>query len=159
MPCLCKPFPSSPTSSLQTARPAFFYPLSRELVRFVVEVIDQLDLSNLTRKYARRGSKAHHPATLLSILIYDYATGVFSSSASSPPTSTPITTPLSPFTVGFWVSWRACLCRCWRWPKSATRERNPVANHQRHPSQAYAIPTRLTSRTKSRDHGDLGRRL
>ncbi len=49
------------------------------LARFVVEVIDQLDLSNLTRKYAGRGSKAHHPATLLSILVYGYATGVFSS--------------------------------------------------------------------------------
>lgn len=29
------------------------------LARFVVEVIDQLDLSNLTRKYAGRGSKAY----------------------------------------------------------------------------------------------------
>lgn len=49
------------------------------LARFVVEVIDQLDLSALTRQYAGRGSKAHHPATLLAILVYGYATGVFSS--------------------------------------------------------------------------------
>jgi transposase len=49
------------------------------LARFVVAVIDQLDLSNLTRQYAGRGSKAHHPATLLAILVYGYATGVFSS--------------------------------------------------------------------------------
>lgn len=49
------------------------------LARFIVEVIDQLDLSNLTRQYAGRGSKAHHPATLLGILVYGYATGVFSS--------------------------------------------------------------------------------
>jgi len=49
------------------------------LARFVVEVIDQLDLSNLTRQYAGRGSRAHHPATLLAILVYGYATGVFSS--------------------------------------------------------------------------------
>jgi transposase len=49
------------------------------LARFVVEVIEQLDLSNLTRQYAGRGSKAHHPATLLAILVYGYATGVFSS--------------------------------------------------------------------------------
>ena len=49
------------------------------LARFVVEVIDGLDLSNLTRQYAGRGSKAHHPATLLSILVYGYSTGVFSS--------------------------------------------------------------------------------
>lgn len=49
------------------------------LARFVVEVVDQLDLSELTRQYAGRGSKAHHPAVLLSLLIYGYATGVFSS--------------------------------------------------------------------------------
>ena len=49
------------------------------LARFVVEVIDSLDLSNLTRQYAGRGSKAHHPATLLAILVYGYSTGVFSS--------------------------------------------------------------------------------
>ena len=49
------------------------------LARFVVEVIDQLDLSKLTRQYAGRGSKAHHPATLLAILVYGYANGVFSS--------------------------------------------------------------------------------
>lgn len=49
------------------------------LARFVVEVIDGLDLSNLTRQYAGRGSKAHHPATLLAILVYGDSTGVFSS--------------------------------------------------------------------------------
>jgi transposase len=49
------------------------------LARFIVEVIDQLDLSELTRQYTGRGSKAHHPATLLAILVYGYATGTFSS--------------------------------------------------------------------------------
>lgn len=49
------------------------------LARFVVEIIEGLDLTHLTSKYAGRGSKAHHPATLLAILIYGYATGVFSS--------------------------------------------------------------------------------
>jgi transposase len=49
------------------------------LARFVVEVIDGLDLSRLTRQYAGRGSKAHHPATLLAIVVYGYCTGVFSS--------------------------------------------------------------------------------
>ena len=49
------------------------------LARFIVEVIDQLDLSELTRQYTGRGSKAHHPATLLAILVYGYATGIFSS--------------------------------------------------------------------------------
>lgn len=49
------------------------------LARFVVEVIDQLDLSKLTGAYAGRGSAAYHPSVLLGLLVYGYATGVFSS--------------------------------------------------------------------------------
>lgn len=49
------------------------------LARFIVEVIEQLDLSELTRAYRGRGSAAHHPAVLLGLLIYGYATGVPSS--------------------------------------------------------------------------------
>ncbi|WP_427501198.1 IS1182 family transposase [Methylomonas sp. MED-D] len=49
------------------------------LARFVVEVIEQLDLSRLTSRYQGRGSAAHHPAILLALLVYGYATGVFSS--------------------------------------------------------------------------------
>lgn len=49
------------------------------LARFVAEVVSQLDLTELTSQYRGRGSKAHHPETLLSLLIYGYATGVFSS--------------------------------------------------------------------------------
>lgn len=49
------------------------------LARFIVEVVDQLDLSPLERAYAGRGSKAYHPGMLLALLFYGYATGVFSS--------------------------------------------------------------------------------
>jgi transposase len=49
------------------------------LARFVVEVIEQLDLGELTRQYAGRGSAAHHPSVLLGLLIYGYANGVHSS--------------------------------------------------------------------------------
>ena len=49
------------------------------LARFVVEVIDRLDLGELVRQYAGRGSDAHHPAVLLGLLIYGYSSGVFSS--------------------------------------------------------------------------------
>jgi len=38
-----------------------------------------LDLSALVRNYAGRGSAAYHPTVLLALLIYGYATGVFSS--------------------------------------------------------------------------------
>ncbi|MGZ0079854.1 IS1182 family transposase [Methylomonas sp. YC3] len=49
------------------------------LARFVVEVIEQLDLSQLTSRYQGRGSAAYHPSVLLALLVYGYATGVFSS--------------------------------------------------------------------------------
>lgn len=49
------------------------------LARFVVEVVDSLDLSMISCKYSGRGSDAHHPSTLIALLIYGYATGVFSS--------------------------------------------------------------------------------
>lgn len=49
------------------------------LARYVVDVVEGLDLSELERAYAGRGSDAYHPATLLSLLIYGYATGTFSS--------------------------------------------------------------------------------
>lgn len=49
------------------------------LARFVVEVVDQLDLSRLTVQYGGRGSAAYHPSVLLALLVYGYATGVFSS--------------------------------------------------------------------------------
>lgn len=49
------------------------------LARFIVEVIDQLDLSGLVSRYRGRGSAAYHPAVLLAVLVYGYATGVFSS--------------------------------------------------------------------------------
>jgi transposase/IS5 family transposase len=49
------------------------------LARYVVDVVEGLDLAELERAYAGRGSEAYHPATLLSLLIYGYATGTFSS--------------------------------------------------------------------------------
>ncbi len=49
------------------------------LARFIVEVVDGLDMSRLERAYRGRGSAAYHPALLLSLLVYGYATGVFSS--------------------------------------------------------------------------------
>ena len=44
-----------------------------------MEVIDPMDLSKLTSQYAGKGSKPYHPKLLLGILVYGYATGVFSS--------------------------------------------------------------------------------
>ena len=49
------------------------------LARYVVEVVEGLDLSKLESVYAGRGSAAYHPAMLLSLLINGYATGAYSS--------------------------------------------------------------------------------
>jgi len=49
------------------------------LARYIVEVIDQLDLSKLTSRYSCSGSEAYHPALMLALLVYGYATGTFSS--------------------------------------------------------------------------------
>ncbi len=49
------------------------------LASFVVEVIERRDLDELTRQYAGRGSAAHHPAVLLGLLVYGYASVVHSS--------------------------------------------------------------------------------
>lgn len=51
----------------------------RHLARFVVEVIDQLDLSAMVKAYRGSGSASYHPSVLLGLLVYGYATGVFSS--------------------------------------------------------------------------------
>ena len=49
------------------------------LARFVVEIVEQLDLGEMERAYKGTGSAPFHPALLLSVLTYGYATGVFSS--------------------------------------------------------------------------------
>ncbi len=51
----------------------------RHLARFVVEVIDGLDLTALSKSYRGTGSASYHPAPLLGLIVYGYATGVFSS--------------------------------------------------------------------------------
>jgi len=51
----------------------------KHLARFVVEVIDGLDLRVMSGSYRGSGSASYHPSLLLGILVYGYATGVFSS--------------------------------------------------------------------------------
>jgi transposase len=51
----------------------------KHLARFVVDVIAGLDLRAMTGCYPGSGEASYHPTVLLGILIYGYATGVFSS--------------------------------------------------------------------------------
>jgi len=49
------------------------------LARFVVEIVEQLNLSSLKESYTGRGSQPHNRAMLVALLFYGYAVGVFSS--------------------------------------------------------------------------------
>src|SRR5215207_4408917 len=51
----------------------------RHLARFVVEMIEQLDVRAMVKSYRGSGSASYHPSVLLGLLVYGYATGVFSS--------------------------------------------------------------------------------
>jgi len=51
----------------------------RHLARFVVEVVEGLDLRAMTGSYRGSGEASYHPQMLLGLIIYGYATGVFSS--------------------------------------------------------------------------------
>ena len=56
--------------------PALFPPSVQEyvpekhLARFVVEIVDQLDLSHLVAAYCGTGPKPYHPAMLVALLFY-----------------------------------------------------------------------------------------
>jgi transposase len=51
----------------------------RHLARFVVEVIEGLDLRSMSGSYRGSGEASYPPQLLLGLIIYGYATGVFSS--------------------------------------------------------------------------------
>src|SRR3990172_8299108 len=52
---------------------------ANHLARFVVSIIGQLDLQAIYAGYGEQGGAAYAPELLLGLLIYGYATGVFSS--------------------------------------------------------------------------------
>ena len=76
---------------MKTFRPVdrdtgFFMPPSvdewlpeKHLARFVVDVIAGLDLRSMIGSYRSSGEASYHPTVLLGVLVYGYATGVFSS--------------------------------------------------------------------------------
>jgi transposase len=51
----------------------------QHLARFVVEVVEGLDLRAMSGSYRGSGSASYHPKVLVGLLVYGYATGVFSS--------------------------------------------------------------------------------
>ena len=51
----------------------------KHLARFVVEVIEGMDLRAMSGVYRGSGSASYQPSMLLGIIVYGYATGIFSS--------------------------------------------------------------------------------
>jgi transposase len=51
----------------------------KHLARFVVEIVEQINLQPLKASYCGRGSQPYNPEMLVALLFYGYATGVFSS--------------------------------------------------------------------------------
>jgi transposase len=49
------------------------------LARFVVEIVNKLDLNEMDKEYRGNGSAAYPPHAMVALLFYGYATGVFSS--------------------------------------------------------------------------------
>ena len=98
------------------------------LARFVVDVINQLDLSAIYAGYAPYGGEAFAPELLLGLLFYGYATGVFSSRKIEKATYENLafrfvagacsrtTTRLPTFARRFWPSSKTCLCKSCSWP-------------------------------------------
>src|SRR6516165_12229148 len=99
----------------------------RHLARFVVEVIDGLDLRALVGSYRGSGSASYHPSMPLGLLVYGYATGMFASrkleratydsvafrfiAANDHPDHDTIAT----FRRRFSRISRGCSCGCWSW--------------------------------------------
>lgn len=71
--------------TVDRSRPSFLPPSIDELLprnhlaRFVVDIVDRLDLSRIEGSYSGRGSAAYHPSMMVSLLFYGYATGTFTS--------------------------------------------------------------------------------
>ena len=97
------------------------------LARFVVEVIERLDLSTMVGSYRGSGSASYHPALLLGLLVYGYATGVFSSRKLERATYDSVAfrfirttniltmTRSRHFGSAFSRTLKVCLCECWSW--------------------------------------------
>lgn len=49
------------------------------LARFIVDIVEQLDLKSLYAAYGKRGGAPYAPKMMIALLFYAYATGVFSS--------------------------------------------------------------------------------
>ena len=105
------------------------------LAYFISDVVDQLDLSEITARYGeQRGGPPYHPGMMVKVLPYGYCTGVASSrriakrlnediafrvlAANNTPAPYQVrgdvtSAPSPAFERTIWRRCRACSCRCW----------------------------------------------
>lgn len=81
-----KPSMSSVGFQIPDRQTPYIFPASPDdwlppdhLARFVVEVVENLDVGSIVNAYNARGKQAYHPRLLLALLFYGYATGMYSS--------------------------------------------------------------------------------
>lgn len=75
-----KPFKESNRNQLFLMPPSIQEWLpQKHLARFIVDVVDELDLNEINKHYSGQGKDAYNPKVLLSLLFYGYSTGTFSS--------------------------------------------------------------------------------
>lgn len=51
----------------------------KHMARYIVDIVEQLDMSTIYNEYSTQGNRGYDPRMLLSLIFYGYATGVFSS--------------------------------------------------------------------------------
>src|SRR6266852_4780658 len=153
----------------------------KHLARFVVEVIDGMDLRAMSGSYRGSGSASYHPRMLLGILVYGYATGIFSSrkleratydsvafrfiAANDHPDHDTIATFRQRFLTAcqYPTSWRGAKIACKKSPKLAPRSRRAAKNASRasrpsmRPNSQRGRP-RLRPRARSQAASCLGPR-
>ena len=97
------------------------------LAHFILDVVEQLDLRQVRVNERGTGSEPYPPQMLMALLLYCYATGVFSSRRIEQATldsvpdayprrsSAPARFALFGGRTRPW--WRRVSCACWNWPK------------------------------------------
>ena len=138
----------------------------KHLARFVVEVIDGLDLRAMSGDYRGCGSASYHPQMLLGLFVYGYATGVFSSrkleratydsvafrfiAANDHPDHDTIATFRRRFLEGDREAVRRSVAACARDGRSARWERSGSTARRSTPTPAGTARFPMSTRARSR---------
>ncbi len=135
----------------------------KHLARFVVDIVDQLDLSELVKRYGGGGKQPYHPARywLCCFTVMRRGYSPVASWSMRPTIQLPsvllpatriLTTTRLPLSASvFCRSWKACLCRYWWWPKYGLLKMGNVsldgtkvkANASKHKAMSWGYANKL----------------